>query len=69
MPLGAFAQPGTTPRPLTIGRVTRLGFGIFYGFFFVLNLLFYTYLTNSAFPVSTYWLSVVLAWWWECPSL
>ena len=64
MPLGDFAEPGTTPRPLAIGRVTRLGFGIFLGFFFVLNLLFYSDLTESDFPVNTYWISVVLAWWY-----
>ena len=63
MPLGDFAEPGTTPRPLAIGRATRLGFGIFLGFFFVLNLLNYTHLTESDFPVNTYWLSVVYAWW------
>ena len=64
MPLGDFAEPGTTPRPLPIGRVLRLGFGIFLGFFFVWNLLFYTDLTNSDFPVNTYWISVFFAWWY-----
>ena len=64
MPLGEFAEPGTTARPMYIGRVTRLGFGMFIGFFFVLNLLFYGDLTKSDFPVNTYWFSVVLAWWY-----
>ena len=63
MPLGDFAEPGTTPRPLAVGRLLRLGFGILLGFFFALNLLFYTDLTESDFPVSTYWFSVVFAWW------
>ena len=63
MPLGDFADPGTTPTPLAIGRVIRLGFGIFLGFFFLLNLLYYTRLTKSDFPLNTYWLSVVYAWW------
>ena len=62
MPLGDFTTPGTTPRPLAIGRVIRLGFGIFLGFFF-LNLLYYTHLTKSDFPLNTYWLSVGYAWW------
>lgn len=63
MPLGDFAQPGTTPRPLAIGRVTRLGFGLFLAFFFALNLLLYADLTESDFPVNTYWFSVVYAYW------
>ena len=36
---------------------------MFLGFFFVLNLLNYTDLIDSDFPVNTYWLSVVFAWW------
>ena len=64
MPLGDFAEPGTTPRPLAIGRVLRLGFGIFLGFFFILNLLYYTELTGSDFPLNTYWIAVVFGWWY-----
>ena len=64
MPLGDFVEPGTTPRPLTIGRVTRLGFAIFLGFFFILSLLEYTELAGSDFPVSTYWIGVLFAWWY-----
>ena len=69
MPLGDFAEPGTTPRPLAIGRATRLGFGILLGFFFILNLLYYADLTGADFPVSTYWLSVVYAWWFFADSV
>ena len=65
MPLGDFAEPGTTPRPLAIGRATRLGFGILLGFFFILNLVSYTELTGSDFPLNTYWLAVGLAWWFS----
>ena len=63
MPLGDFAEPGTTPRPLVIGRVSRLGFGIVLGFAFTWNLLSYTDLTNSDFPLNTYWFAVAVAWW------
>ena len=70
MPLGDFAEPGTTPRPLAIGRVTRLGFAIYLGVLFILYLLNYTHLAESDFPVSgpthighLYWIAVVFAWW------
>ncbi len=65
MPLGDFAEPGTTPRPLAIGRATRLGFGVLLGFFSILNLASYTELAGSDFPLNTYWLAVGLAWWFS----
>ena len=65
MPLGDFAEPGTTPRPLAIGRVARLGFGLLLGFFFAWNLFSYVDLTDSDFPLNTYWFAVVLAWWFS----
>ena len=65
MPLGDFAEPGTTPRPLAIGRATRLGFGVLLGFFSISNLVSYTELAGSDFPLNTYWLAVGLAWWFS----
>ena len=65
MPLGDFAEPGTTPRPLAIGRVTRLGFGMLLGSVFTWNLLDYTEQTGSDFPQSGYWIGVVFAWWYS----
>ena len=66
MPLGDFAEPGTTPRPQAIGRASRLAFGILPGIVFTLILLNYTYLTDSEFHVSgysiAYWIAVVAAW-------
>ncbi len=64
MPLGDFAEPGTTPRPLAIGRVARLGFGVLLGAGFLWNLSSYTDLTASDFPLNTYWFAVAVAWWW-----
>ncbi len=64
MPLGDFAEPGTTPRPLAIGRGTRLAFGLLLGSAFTWNLLSYANLTGSDFPLSTYWLAVAAAWWY-----
>lgn len=65
MPLGDFAEPGTTPRPLAIGRVTRLGFGMLLGSAFAWNLLSYRGLTDSDLPLSTYWIAVAAAWWYS----
>ena len=65
MPLGDFAEPGTTPRPLAIGRVTRLAFGVLLGAAFIWNLLSYTDLTDSDFPLNTYWIAVAAAWWYS----
>ena len=65
MPLGDFAEPGTTPRPLAIGRGTRLGFGLLLGAAFTWNVLSYADLTDSDFPLSTYWLAVAAAWWYS----
>ena len=65
MPLGDFVEPGTTAKPLTIGRLTRLGFGLFLGFVFIWDLLFYSDLTGSDFQLSTYWIGVGIAWWYS----
>ncbi len=63
MPLGDFAEPGTAPRPLAIGRGTRLVFGLALGAAFTWNLSSYADLTDSNFPLSTYWIAVAAAWW------
>ena len=65
MPLGDFAEPGTTPRPLAIGRGTRLVFGLALGAAFTWNLSSYADLTDSDLPISTYWLAVGAAWWYS----
>ncbi len=65
MPLGDFAEPGTTPRPLAIGRGTRLVFGLALGAAFTWNLSSYADLTDSNFPLSTYWIAVAAAWWYS----
>ena len=41
MPLGDFVEPGTTPRPLSVGRLVRLAFGLGLGFIFSLILSAY----------------------------
>ena len=64
MPHGDFAEPGTTPRPLAIGRMARLGFGITLGFVFSWNILNNTDRAGSDFPLSGYWIGVVVAWWY-----
>ena len=65
MPLGDFAEPGTTPKPLAIGRGTRLVFGLALGAAFTWNLSSYADLTDSNFPLSTYWIAVAAAWWYS----
>ena len=64
MPFGDFAEPGTTPRPLAIGRLLRLGFGIFLGFIFTWNIVNYIDRAGADFPLSGYWIGVVVAWWY-----
>ena len=64
MPLGDFVEAGSTPRPLPIGRVSRLAFAIGASFIFVWNILQHTELAGSDFPVNTYWIAVVFAWWY-----
>ena len=64
MPLGDFAEPGTTLKPLVIGRATRLAFAVGLGFLFALTTITYADNTSSDFPLSTYWIGVVYAWWY-----
>ena len=64
MPLGDFVEPGTTPKPLVIGRVLRFSFAIFLGFGFISFLVIRTELTDSDFPVHLYWIGVAFSWWY-----
>ena len=66
MPLGDFVEAGTTPQPLTIGRLMRLAFGAGLGFLFVRNFV-------DAFPAVVgrdlaeidvgFWIGVGFAFW------
>ena len=66
MPLGDFVEPGTTPRPLSVGRLVRLAFGLGLGFLFIRNFL-------DAYPAVVgrelatidvgYWVGVVVVVW------
>ena len=64
MPLGDFAEPGTKLKPLPIGRVSRLVFGVGMGFVFTWNVLNNNERAGSDFPLSGYWIGVVVAWWY-----
>ena len=67
MPLSDFVEAGTTPRPLTIGRLTRLAFGAGLGSLFVWNFV-------DAYPAVIdrdfaeigvgYWIGVGFAFWY-----
>ena len=66
MPLGDFAEAGTTPRPLLIGRAGRLAVGAFTLFVFVVNLVDYEVFvsTDASDPDVLYWIAVGVAWWY-----
>ena len=68
MPLGDFVKPGTTPKPLVIGRLLLFGFGIFLVSSFIIFLIFRPELTGSDFPTSLSWIGdwigVAFSWWY-----
>ena len=64
MPLGDFVEAGTTPKPLIIGRLGRLLFGLGAGFYFIWNILQQGELVRANFPVSGYWIGVGFALWY-----
>ena len=64
MPLGDFVEAGTTPRPLSIGRVARLAIGTGFGFYFVWNILQFSERVSADIPVSGYWIAVGVAFWY-----
>ena len=68
MPLGDFVEPGTTPKPLIIGRLLRFSFALFLGYGFVFFLVSRAELTGSDFPTSLswvgYWIGLAFSWWY-----
>ncbi len=66
MPLGDFAESGTTPRPLFIGRASRAGLGAFTLFVFIVNLIDYEALAISDIsdPDVLYWFAAGISWWY-----
>ena len=64
MPLGDFVEAGSTPKPLLIGRMGRLAFGVGAGFYFIWNITQSGERAGSDVPVSGYWVGVAFAWWY-----
>ena len=64
MPLGDFAEAGTVPRPLLIGRAGRLVFGAGLLFYFVWNITQVLDRVSSDVPSIGYFVGVVVAWWY-----
>lgn len=61
MPLGDFQQIGTLPRPLIIGRLGRLGFGLGCLFFFVWLMVHRDAFVGSSVPEFGWWIGVIFA--------
>ncbi len=64
MPLGDFAEAGTTPRPLPIGRTLRFIAGLGTGFYFVWNIIQFSGLVDADIPDAGYFVGVGFAWWY-----
>ena len=66
MPLGDFADPGTVPGPLLIGRAARLCLGAFVLFVFIINLIDYKQFVTSdvSDPDVGFWVAVGFSWWY-----
>ncbi len=64
MPLGDFVEAGTLPKPLILGRLGRLLFGLGAGFYFIWNIIQQRELVSTDFPVIGYWIGVGFAWWY-----
>ena len=64
MPLGDFVEAGITPKPLIIGRLGRLLFGVGAGFYFIWNMIQQGERVGADIPVSGYWIGVGVAWWY-----
>ena len=61
MPLGDFQQTGTLPRPLVIGRLGRLVFGLGSLFFFVWLIIHRSAFVDSSVPDFGWWIGVFFA--------
>ena len=64
MPLGDFVEAGTLPKPLIVGRLGRLLFGLGAGFYFIWNIIQQGERVSADIPVSGYWIGVGFAWWY-----
>ena len=64
MPLGDFVEAGTTPKPLIVGRLGRLVFGLGAGFYFIWNIIQQGERVSADIPVIGYWIGVAVAWWY-----
>ncbi len=64
MPLGDFVEAGTTPKPLIVGRLGRLLFGLGAGFYFIWNIIQQEERVSADIPVSGYWIGFGFAWWY-----
>ena len=63
MPLGDFAEAGSSPGPLPIGRALRFLAGIGAGFYFIWNLIQVSELVGPQIQ-GGYWVGVGFAWWY-----
>jgi hypothetical protein len=61
VPLGDFQQAGTLPRPLLIGRLGRLAFGLGCLFFFVWLMVHRDAFVGSSVPEFGWWIGVFLS--------
>ena len=64
MPLGDFAEAGTTPKPLPIGRMGRFVFGAAALFYFVWNIIQVSNRVSSDVPPIGFFVGVAVAWWY-----
>ena len=64
MSLGHFVAAGTTPKPLIVGRLGRLLFGIGAALFFIWNIIQQGEHVSADIPVFWYWIGVGVAWWY-----
>ncbi len=64
MPLGDFVEAGTLPKPLILGRLGRLIFGLGAGFYFIWNIIQQGERVSADIPVIGYWIGVGFAWWY-----
>ena len=69
MPLGDFVEAGTTPKPLPIGRILRFAFGLWTGYFFVWNILYYSDRIGGDVIHAGYLVGAGFAWWYLSDSI
>ena len=64
MPLGDFAEAGTIPKPLPLGRLGRFVFGAGALFYFAWNIMQLSNRVSSDIPPVGYFVGVGFAWWY-----